>query len=345
MRAAQLRKQPDAWDIPTLEDDAETQIYFNPPSPESELPALHALPPVRMSLPVAAAPVVPVLRAAPPPVPARQPRPQLQPVPQPMLQPQAMPQPQPQAMPHRMPAMSQYLAQDVMHTHRVPRHRPVPRRTMLIGVASACVLVGTLIGGAVALRGGSHAQHAAASAVPAQVVVAPAPAPAPVIVAPAPAPAPAPTVTVTPIEQPAPPPAALPADTRTTLVVAEAPALAVPVAPAPQPVQAVQAAPRHHAHQAPTHHVAAPVAVAHAAPAPAPVAHGATGTLDLSTKPPCEIVIDGKATGMMTPRRGIALTAGRHEVTLTNADQGVQLTTEVTVTAGQSIRMIRDFTK
>jgi hypothetical protein len=72
------------------------------------------------------------------------------------------------------------------------------------------------------------------------------------------------------------------------------------------------------------------------------VAHG---TLDITSKPPCAIAIDGEATGLMTPRRALELPIGTHEITLTNSDEGIQLTTEVVISADHATQLIQDFTK
>jgi hypothetical protein len=83
------------------------------------------------------------------------------------------------------------------------------------------------------------------------------------------------------------------------------------------------------------------------APAPTPVAHkkpaaAGSGTLMVSTKPPCEIAIDGKATGLVSPQRSINVAAGRHQVTFTNRQQHIKTTVAVAVTANHSTKLIRD---
>jgi hypothetical protein len=185
-------------------------------------------------------------------------------------------------------------------------------------VAAACVLVGIGVGGFLAATGHSHSMVDAA---PARVVMAAAPpvvtpieiiptAPAPVP-APAPAPVPAPVPVPVPVAAPAPVPVPAPA-----------------ALPPPQPT-----------------FVAAPVHHHHDAPASAPVAPTAgLGKLAISSKPPCSIVIDGKDTGLVAPQRAIELAAGKHEVTLINAEEGIHLTAEVAITADRSTQLIRDFT-
>jgi len=91
-------------------------------------------------------------------------------------------------------------------------------------------------------------------------------------------------------------------------------------------------------------------------PAPAPeapavekpekpaAAAGANGTLMISSKPPCEIEIDGKSTGLRTPQRAIALSAGAHKVTLVNSEANVNKTLMVQINAGQSTKLVKDLT-
>jgi hypothetical protein len=63
----------------------------------------------------------------------------------------------------------------------------------------------------------------------------------------------------------------------------------------------------------------------------------------VSTKPPCEILVDGKSTGLVTPQRGIELTAGSHKVTFINADLGVKKTVLVKITADKATKLIKDW--
>lgn len=69
------------------------------------------------------------------------------------------------------------------------------------------------------------------------------------------------------------------------------------------------------------------------------------GVLMISTKPPCEIHIDGKPTGLTTPQRSIALPAGSHRITLVNAAENVRKTVAVQIAAGQSTKLIQDLMK
>jgi hypothetical protein len=119
---------------------------------------------------------------------------------------------------------------------------------------------------------------------------------------------------------------------------------------APKPLAAAPPQVVHHA----AHHAAVSVKASHSAPvaslvdpfggAPtaAPVAPAGTGTLMLSSKPPCEILVDGKATGLSTPQRAIELAAGAHKITLLNEAAGINKTVMVQINAGQPTKLVRD---
>jgi hypothetical protein len=84
---------------------------------------------------------------------------------------------------------------------------------------------------------------------------------------------------------------------------------------------------------------AAPVAPATPAPASAPAGKG---TLMVGSKPPCDILIDGRRTGLRTPQRAIELAAGQHTVVLVNTSLGIEERFSVTITADQTERVIKD---
>jgi hypothetical protein len=70
------------------------------------------------------------------------------------------------------------------------------------------------------------------------------------------------------------------------------------------------------------------------------------GTLMISSKPPCEIVIDGKPTGLTTPQRAITLPAGNHKITLVNSsDQAIRRTVSVQIMANTTEKVIEDLMK
>src|SRR5207249_2059272 len=79
-----------------------------------------------------------------------------------------------------------------------------------------------------------------------------------------------------------------------------------------------------------------------AAPAPAAKASG-NGTLMVSSKPPCEIYVDGQPTGLTTPQRAIPLTAGAHKITFVNSQQSVNKTVAVSIRADQATKLIQNF--
>ncbi len=69
------------------------------------------------------------------------------------------------------------------------------------------------------------------------------------------------------------------------------------------------------------------------------------GMLKVTSKPPCAIIVDGKPTGLTTPQTSLPLSVGKHEITLTNVDEGIHLTTSVDITADSPALLIKDFTK
>ncbi len=75
-----------------------------------------------------------------------------------------------------------------------------------------------------------------------------------------------------------------------------------------------------------------------------PASGGDNGTLMLGSKPPCDIYIDGAATGLKTPQRAIELAAGVHRVTLVNSELDIKKSFTVEIEAGKSTRAIHDLT-
>jgi hypothetical protein len=111
----------------------------------------------------------------------------------------------------------------------------------------------------------------------------------------------------------------------------------------------VDATPR--AHRAATevtptaHHAIAATTPTHAE-TPRAAKHAAgTGILMIASKPPCQIYVDGHATGLTTPQRSVPLAAGSHKITLVNAAQHVKKTVEVDITADKSTKVIQDLMK
>jgi hypothetical protein len=66
------------------------------------------------------------------------------------------------------------------------------------------------------------------------------------------------------------------------------------------------------------------------------------GTLMISSKPPCEIVIDGRTTGLTTPQRSIALPAGNHRITLLNSEKSIRKVLSVQIIANTTAKIIED---
>jgi eukaryotic-like serine/threonine-protein kinase len=67
------------------------------------------------------------------------------------------------------------------------------------------------------------------------------------------------------------------------------------------------------------------------------------GTLQLGAKPPCEIEIDGKATGLSTPQREIILSVGVHRITLVNQEYSIRETFAVEIHADTPAKVVKDF--
>lgn len=66
------------------------------------------------------------------------------------------------------------------------------------------------------------------------------------------------------------------------------------------------------------------------------------GTLMISSKPPCGIIIDGKPTGLMTPQISIPLSAGSHTVTLVNPEKDIEKTVSVRIAPNTTEKIIQD---
>ena len=123
-------------------------------------------------------------------------------------------------------------------------------------------------------------------------------------------------------------------------------------APAVAPAVAPATAPRHVEKAIVEKPPASPVKKASAEPGPASAvkkpgkAAGepvlGEGTLMVSSKPPCQIVIDGKPTGLTTPQRSITLSAGNHKVTLINSERDIKKTVSVQITANGTEKVIED---
>ena len=76
-----------------------------------------------------------------------------------------------------------------------------------------------------------------------------------------------------------------------------------------------------------------------------PAKAGGMGTLMVSSKPPCEILIDGKSTGLTTPQRAIPVPSGTHKVTFVNDAESIKKTVSVSISADQPTKLIQDLMK
>jgi hypothetical protein len=132
----------------------------------------------------------------------------------------------------------------------------------------------------------------------------------------------------------------------------EAPSAAAPVAPkavvkaAPQAVAkaAPRAEPRAEAKKAEPK-AARITKVEPVKAAPAKAAGGGGGTLMLGAKPPCDIFIDGKPTGLKTPQRALKVAPGAHRVTLVSREHKITETFSVDIKAGAPTKIVKDLTR
>ncbi|HEY1812594.1 MAG TPA: hypothetical protein VGG74_09635 [Kofleriaceae bacterium] len=210
-----------------------------------------------------------------------------------------------------------------------------------VGLASVCALLGITIGGLVAFTGHANvAVHAASLPTPAPAPVAVV---APVVVAAPVAPA---LVTLRVESSPAGASVMLVGEAGATTLVGTTPVATLVEGARDYDVLVKLAdhAPRiEHVAAGSTHQVAINFDAAAPAVAAAPVHHHAKGKLRVGAKPPCSIAIDGRPTGMVTPQASIALPAGHHTVTLTNAEQGIRVTKDVVIQADQPTSLIQNF--
>lgn len=100
-------------------------------------------------------------------------------------------------------------------------------------------------------------------------------------------------------------------------------------------------------HRASTEHIASPAPRAESAPAPKAItsAPAGAGTLMISSKPPCEIIVDGKSTHLQTPQRALPLAPGGHTIVLVNAQMHIRKTMAIDIVAKKPTKVIQDFLK
>ncbi len=69
-----------------------------------------------------------------------------------------------------------------------------------------------------------------------------------------------------------------------------------------------------------------------------------SGILMINSKPPCDIVVDGRSTGKKTPAPRLSLSAGKHTITLINRSYDIKKSFKVTIRAGAKTRVLKDMT-
>ena len=79
--------------------------------------------------------------------------------------------------------------------------------------------------------------------------------------------------------------------------------------------------------------------------APLPVATGNFGYLRVNSKPWTKIIVDGADTGLNTPQTSYRLTPGTHKLTLFNPQFNIKETFTITLNAGETQTVIKDFLK
>ncbi len=139
---------------------------------------------------------------------------------------------------------------------------------------------------------------------------------------------------------PAPAPAPVSPETAAAAIApcppAAAPLAAAPVAPAPPPASPAPVA------------TAIPVAAVMTAPVePAPARTAVkpderprrAGTLRIRSTPSCDILIDGRRTGLRTPQRSLELKPGKHTVELVNKKQKIRTKFSVRIKSGKTTRV------
>ena len=62
----------------------------------------------------------------------------------------------------------------------------------------------------------------------------------------------------------------------------------------------------------------------------------------VSTKPPCEVAIDGVATVLTTPHK-FELAAGKHTITLFDVGRHIKATIPVVIAPRKTTKLVRDF--
>ncbi|MCB9571458.1 MAG: PEGA domain-containing protein [Kofleriaceae bacterium] len=131
-----------------------------------------------------------------------------------------------------------------------------------------------------------------------------------------------------------------------TVVAMPAPAPAAQAAPQVAAAPVAQAEPAVKHDRAPSSHKRASSARSSKRTAAAEPARssGSSGTLKIGAKPPCDIYVDGKKTGKVTPQAAMKLSAGKHTITLVNKEHKIKEQVRVTIEAGETTKVIKDLT-
>ena len=210
--------------------------------------------------------------------------------------------------------------------------RAIPVRAIAAGVIGLAVIAIVFA----ATRGGSSAPPASIShAETAQPLIKSEPVPVPVS---APATATA-TVTAT-VAVPATATAAVPA-------AVTAPATVAVAAPAPAHRSSATRATHTSSYRgtivSPWPTSAPAPARSHRVAVAAPATTAPRGTLMINTKPPCQIVLDGKPTHLVTPQRAFPVAAGNHVITFVDLQKKIRGKVAIRVDAQHTTKLIRDY--
>jgi PEGA domain len=262
-------------------------------------------------------------------------------------------------------------------THAVVLAPPVVVSRLILPMA-LLTIGGVFIGGFIAFNGEGGQHHAAASIAPPAPVVAASPAPVvaspPAVIAALPTVAPPPTIVPEPIVT-----SMAPALTEVLLETQPAGATVMMVdrgTSSPVGMTPIRISLDHELdlvftldghvtrveHLDPHAHNRLAITLEDSAPAPvAPVVHHHTavavartapiavragsGVLMISSKPPCAIFVDGRATGLTTPQRSMTLPAGNHQITLVNKERNIKKTVPVQITTDKTTKLTRDLMK
>lgn len=78
-------------------------------------------------------------------------------------------------------------------------------------------------------------------------------------------------------------------------------------------------------------------------PSDKPAGPAGEGIIGLNSKPPCDVFVDGKATGQKTPVRELRLPAGPHRITLVNNEFSIREEFKVDVKPDKPQKILKDF--